>query len=497
MRNGGKALDRQKYLQQINRVVSEGKFHDTWESLSQYEIPKWYLGAKFGIFIHWGVYSVPAFGSEWYSRSMYLKGTKEFEHHREVYGSQKRFGYKDFIPMFRAERFDPEEWAELFRQAGARYVVPVAEHHDGFQMYKSELSHFNAYEMGPHRDVAGELKIALENRGLEYGASSHRVEHWFFMGHGKEFDSDIREPLKLGDLYWPSMPEGEILDLFSKPEPSAEFLEDWLLRTCEIVDSYRPKLIYFDWWIQHSAVKPYLRKFAAYYYNRAEEWGTGAVINYKYDAFPFGCAVLDMERGQFSEAKPYFWQTDTSVARNSWGYTQGNDYKPVGEILCTLADAVSKNGCLLLNIGPKADGTIPDEDRDILLGIGDWLSTNGEAIYGTQVWRVSEEGPTKAAGGQFSDEKGTAYSSEDIRFTAKGPNVYAIVLRAPEDGVVRIRSLADRDAQKTPCFHGIIRDVSVLGHSDKPEWERSSDSLTVKMGKARDDRPVVVKITVD
>lgn len=196
-------MDRQKYLQQINRVVNEAKFHDTWESLSQYEIPKWYLGAKFGIFIHWGVYSVPAFGSEWYSRNMYLKGTKEFEHHREVYGSQKRFGYKDFIPMFRAERFDPEEWAELFRQAGARYVVPVAEHHDGFQMYKSELSHFNAYEMGPHRDVAGELKIALENRGLEYGASSHRVEHWFFMGHGKEFDSDIREPLKLGDLYWP------------------------------------------------------------------------------------------------------------------------------------------------------------------------------------------------------------------------------------------------------------------------------------------------------
>lgn len=490
-------MDRNRYLKEINRVVREGTFHDTWESLSQYRIPDWYIKAKFGVFIHWGVYSVPAFGSEWYSRNMYLKGTKEFEYHRKTFGEQKDFGYKDFIPMFRAEHFDPEAWADLFQKAGARYVVPVAEHHDGFQMYKSELSHFNSYEMGPHRDIAGELKLAIENRGLVYGASSHRIEHWFFMGHGKEFPSDIHEPLKQGDLYWPSMPEPDILDLFSKPEPSEEFLTDWLLRTCEIVDRYHPRVLYFDWWIQHSAVKPYLKKFAAYYYNRALEWGTGAVINYKYDAFPMGTAVLNMERGQFAEAKPYFWQTDTSVARNSWGYTENNDYKPVSEILCTLADVVSKNGCLLLNIGPRADGTIPEEDRNILLAVGDWLRVNGEAIYDTHVWRVSQEGETKAANGQFADEKGTAYTSRDIRFTAKGPYIYAIVLRAPEDGVVRIQSLADRDAQKTPCFHGIIRDVTVLGQQEKPQWERSADALTVRMEKAKDENPVVIRILTD
>lgn len=490
-------MERKSYLREIDSVVRQGKFQDTWESLSGYEIPKWYLGAKFGIFIHWGVYSVPAFGSEWYSRNMYLKGTPEFEHHLKTYGSQKEFGYKDFIPLFRAERFDPEEWAELFQNAGARYAVPVAEHHDGFQMYRSELSHFNAYEMGPRRDVAGELKAALEKRGIAYGASSHRVEHWFFMGHGKEFESDIREPLAPGDFYWPAMPEREPLDLFSKPAPGTEFLEDWLLRTCEIVDRYRPKLLYFDWWIQHSAVKPYLKKFAAYYYNRAQEWNQGAVINYKYDAFPLGCAVADMERGQFADAKPYFWQTDTSVARNSWCYTENNRYKSSREILCSLADAVSKNGCLLLNIGPKADGTVPGQDRAILLEIGAWLKTNGEAIYDTHVWRVSEEGPTKTENSQFADEAEPEYTERDIRFTAKGPFIYAIVLRFPQDGIVRIQSLADRDAQKEPCFHGVIHDVAILGTEEKPRWERSCEALTVRTRGVPGGRPAVIRILSD
>ena len=253
----------QAYLEQIDRVIEKGMYKDNWESLQQYRVPEWYRAAKFGIFIHWGVYSVPAFGSEWYSRNMYIKDSPEFKHHVETYGPHAVFGYKDFIPMFRAEKFQADEWAELFQKAGAQYVVPVAEHHDGFQMYDSALSDWNAAKMGPKRDALGELKQACEKRGLSVGASSHRVEHWFFMGHGREFDSDIKEPLKRGDFYWPAMHEPDHQDLFSKPEPSREFLEDWLCRCCELVDRYRPRLIYFDWWIQHSAVKPYLKKFAA------------------------------------------------------------------------------------------------------------------------------------------------------------------------------------------------------------------------------------------
>ena len=200
-------MEKSAYLKEIDRIIKNGKYQDTWESLSQYRIPEWYKDTKLGIFIHWGVYSVPAFGSEWYSRNMYIQGSPEYKHHIETYGPHKDFGYKDFIPMFKAEKFDPEAWADLFQQAGAKYVVPVAEHHDGFQMYKSELSHWNAYEMGPKRDVLGELETAFEKRGMITGASSHRVEHWFFMGHGKQFESDMNGPMERGDFYWPAMEE--------------------------------------------------------------------------------------------------------------------------------------------------------------------------------------------------------------------------------------------------------------------------------------------------
>ncbi len=483
-------------IKKIEEVIERGPFTDTWESLSHYEVPEWYRRARLGIFIHWGIYSVPAFGSEWYSRNMYIQGTPEFEHHVKTYGPQNKFGYKDFIPMFRAEKFDPAEWAELFRTAGADYVVPVAEHHDGFQMYKSDISHWNAFEMGPRRDVLGELFSELEARDIVPCASNHRVEHWFFMGHGREFDSDIREPMKRGDFYWPAMPERGHFDLFSEPKPTEEFLEDWLCRCCELVDRYRPRLIYFDWWIQHSAVKPYLRKFAAYYYNRAHEWGGGAVINYKQDGFPFGCAVPDVERGQFSQAKPYIWQSDTSVAKNSWGYTEGNEYKTSAQIVRDLVDIVSKNGRLLLNIGPRADGTIPEEDRRILLEIGGWMRTNGEAIRGCGMWRVSAEGPTEITEGQFADSEAKGYTHEDIRFTVNGGNIYAICLNMRGRDEVKIRSLSEKDASHAPNFHGIVRSVEALGLDPAPIWKRDEDAMTVRLARpVETDMPVVFKVT--
>ena len=485
-----------EYLEKINSVIENGKYKDTWESLSQYRVPDWYKDSKFGIFIHWGVYSVPAFGSEWYSRNMYIQGSWEYNHHIETYGAHKDFGYKDFIPMFKAEKFSADEWCDLFKQAGAQYIVPVAEHHDGFQMYKSEVSHWNAYEMGPHKDIVGELSESARRHGIVNGASSHRVEHWFFMGHGKEFESDITDDEKYGDFYYPAMPEPNHHDLFSKPTPTKEFLDDWLVRCCEIVDRFQPKIVYFDWWIQHSAVKPYLKKFAAYYYNRAEEWG-GGVINYKHDAFMFGCAVVDIERGQFADAKPFIWQTDTAVAKNSWCYTENNDYKSPREIICDLVDIVSKNGRLLLNIGPKADGTIPDEDRHILLEIGKWLSVNGEAIYGSAVWRYAAEGPTKVEEGQFADGNDKNYTSRDIRFTVNNGCLYATVLSYPENGEVCIESLREADASRLPLFHGIIKDVDVLGFSEKPEFKRDEKGLHIKTNTVKSEYPVVFKITID
>ncbi|MCQ2082314.1 MAG: alpha-L-fucosidase [Lachnospiraceae bacterium] len=494
----------QEYLKKIDEVIANGKFKDNWESLQQYEAPKWYCDAKFGIFMHWGVFTVPAYNNEWYSRNMYIEGSDEYKHHIETYGPHKDFGYKDFVPMYKAEKFNPEEWSDLFKRAGAQYIVPVAEHHDGFQMYDSELSDWNAAKKGPKRNMLKELMEACNKKGMVTGASNHRVEHWWFMGPGRNFDSDIKDPLKRGDLYWPSVYAKEIEEewhlLHTNPGPNQEFMEDWLCRVCELVDKYRPKVIYFDWFIQHENVKPYLKKFAAYYYNRAIEWGEEVVITYKHDGFAFGTAVLDVERGQLKDAKPYIWQTDTAVAKNSWCYTPMNEYKTSTQIIQDLVDIVSKNGRLLLNIGPKSDGTIPPEDTRILEEIGEWLKVNGEAIYGSKVWRTAAEGPTIINEGQFGDSEARGYTSEDIRFTVNGSAVYATCLNMKGKDTVSIKSLremSEDEALSKPLFHGIVRKVEVLGIDDNPEFSRDNESLTIKTKMIETDNPVVFKITVD
>ena len=491
-------MDKEKRLKEIEEVIAKGPFKADWKSLTDFQMPAWYMNARFGIFIHWGVFSVPAFANEWYSRNMYVQGSPEYEHHIQTYGPHKEFGYKDFIPMFKAEKFSAKEWAKLFYDAGAKYVVPVAEHHDGFQMYRSEISSFNAYEMGPKKDILGELKEAMEERGIVLGTSSHRAEHWWFMGPGKSFDSDIKEPLNPGDFYWPSIEEQpEMHSLDAEPYPTKEYCEDWLLRTCEIVDKYQPAVLYFDWWIQHRAWKPYLKKFAAYYYNRGQEWGRPTAICYKFDALAMGSGIVDVERGKFSQAKPYRWQTDTAIARNSWCYTTDLDYKSSRELICYLVDVVSKNGNLLLNVGPKADGTIPEKDKQILLDMGNWLKVNGEAIYGSTCFRIAEEGPTKEIEGPFSDAKETEYTSEDFRFTAGNGSVYAICMKYPKDGKITIRSLAKCENSQKQMFYSTIKKISVLGFAEEVNYTWDEQGISFTTGQVKSKNPVVIKIEME
>lgn len=501
------------YLKKIEEVIENGPYKaDTWKTLLGHKVPDWYRNAKFGIFIHWGPYAVPAYATEWYSCLMHnpqgetdgtAAGTNNskkgiYQHHVDSYGSVSEFNYTDFIPIFRAEKFDPSAWADLFQEAGAKFVMPVAEHCDGFQMYDSDLSDWCASKKGPMKDTLGLLKVEFEKRGMVLATSSHRVEHYWFMGGIRELCPEME--INYGDLYWPSykkefeLEDGTLTDeqnVTNLVNLDPMFMEDWLARTCEIVDKYQPKIMYFDWWIQVTPMKPYLRKFAAYYYNRALEWGEEVTINYKNDAFPHTVGVKDIERGQLTDVSPFFWQNDTAIARNSWCYTENNDFKPVSEVICTLVDVVSKNGSLCLNVGPKADGSISAEDSAVLKGVGAWLKINGEAIYDSIPWRKYGEGPTKTEEGHFSDKNFKVYTKEDFRFTYKDGVLYVFAMNYPADGVLRILNLGRRPRKNQ--FNGHILNVSILGQNSC-DFTLCEEYLTVIGEKVSCDVPVCIKI---
>lgn len=465
-------------LTQIDRKLAAGPCAPTWESIIEHHrIPQWYQDAKFGIFIHWGVYSVPAFGNEWYARNMYLPGEPAHAHHLKTWGPHDRFGYKDFIPLFKAEKFDPAAWAELFKQAGAKYVVPVAEHHDGFAMYDCSFSDWTSTRMGPKRDIIGELSRAVTNAGIHFGLSSHRAENYWFFSGGLKYPSDVQDDLNSG-LYNVAMDVGDFHgDVSSHPAPPPRHVDEWLARTCELIDKYDPSLIYFDWWIEHKAYEKHLQKLTSYYYNHGAKNGDGVVINYKLNAFPAGAAVFDVERGQLAEIRTPYWQTDTSVSKTSWGYVSNHEYKSVTTIVHDLIDIVSKNGGLLLNIGPRPDGTIPEAEVEMLQSIGHWLKINGEAIYGTRPWRVFGEGPTLIPGGGFTDKQRIPFTSADIRFTQRDDALNAILLDWPASGEALIRSLRD----ETERFSSI----RLLGSDEPLVWRFDEEGLHVQLPQRR------------
>jgi alpha-L-fucosidase len=472
---------RSAILKRVDSLIEQGPFRADWQSLQTYNVPEWYRDAKFGIFIHWGVYTVPAFGSEWYPRDMYRPGSEEFKHHIYTFGPVDKFGYKDFIPMFKAEHFDPAAWARLFKDSGAKYVVPVFEHHDGFAMYASDLSDWTAAKMGPHRDLVGDLAKAVRAEGLHLGASSHRVEHNFFFDGGRAIQSDVNDP-QYAAFYGPAHTRLE--EKHGTPLEndftfvSSAWTDDWLARSAEIVEKYHPEIMWFDWWIGEPSVRNPITRFAAFYYNASQKYyGNPGVINYKYFAMEEHSAVLDMERGQLSGIRPLAWQTDTSVGNNSWGYIENDTFKSPEFIVHQLVDIVSKNGNLLLNIGPRSDGTIPEEVQHILLDVGGWLKVNGEAIYGTRPWKVFGEGPTQVAAGAFHDTDTQPYSARDFRFTEKNGTLYAIELGWPANHEAVLHSL-------TPATLGDgkqIHSIQLLGSEANLQFEQLAEGLRVRL----------------
>jgi alpha-L-fucosidase len=484
------------------KPIPPGPFESTWASVEKhYRVPEWFLDAKFGIFIHWGVYSVAARQSEWYPRHMYsTPGIADW--HRAQFGPQDRFGYKDMVPLFKAEKFDPQAWAALFKKSGAKYVVPTAEHHDGFALYDSALTKWDAKDMGPKRDLIGELAAAVRKQGLHFGVSNHRIEHWNFMFPQLDIPNDLFDPA-FADFYGPPQPprvrdqagDAEVMQGRAAPQ-SPEFLEEWLLRCQELIDKYQPEMLYFDNGVNSRALDPIKLRLAAYYYNRAAEWGLQVSVATKGYHAKDGPAylhgsILDFERGHPSERLDIPWQTDTTV-HHRWGYLEDTLYRSTGTLVRELIDNVSKGGNLLLNFAPMADGTFPEEQVALLLGMGEWLRINGDAIYGTRPWKKFGEGPSRLANPDKLPERDRihreavgdiwlpSYTAKDFRFTKKGAVLYAIAMNWPASGQAVIASLA-RGAD----LQGEITQVKLLGHAEPLAFTRDADGLKIILPAVR------------
>lgn len=476
---------------------SKQKYTSDWESLGQVnESPEWYKDAKFGIYFHWGVYSVPAFSSEWYPRLMLQRENPAYKYHLEHYGSPAEFGYHDFVPMFKAEFFDAEEWADLFQKAGARFAGPVAEHHDGFAMWDSDKTPWNSMDKGPKRDITGELAKAFRKRDMKLITTFHHARN--LQRYADTVDEELaktpeREQFRHSHYPfiagWPPTSDDPELKQLYGYLPEQQWLDQmWLGKLKEVIDNYQPDIIYFDSWLDRIP-ENYRQQFCAYYLNQAAKWGKEVVITHKQQDLPEDVSILDLEKGRLNKLVDFGWLTDDTISRGSWCYTQDLTIKPTSVVLHSLLDIVSKNGCLVLNISPKADGTIPENQKKVLLEIGDWLDVNGEAIYGTRPWKEYGEGLTVLKPGRHggvTDAGG--YTPQDIRYTTKGSALYVISLGCPLPN----EKLSLLLPQKIELD---IKSVSVLGSQEKIKWEWSEKGLQLySPSKKVSDLALVFKI---
>lgn len=514
----------------LHERLMNGPFEPSWESLKQYEVPEWFRDAKFGMWAHWGPQCQPEYG-DWYARQMYIEGNRDYKYHLEKYGHPSKFGFKDVINTWKAENWNPEELVSLYVNAGAKYFVALANHHDNFDNYNSKYQDWNSTKIGPMKDLIGGWEKAARKNGLRFGVSVHAAHASLFYessqsadkigplagvpydgklqktdGKGKWWNGfdpqelyEQRRPLVDGDYdigkQW-AWGNGATV-------PSKKYCDKFFNRTIDLINKYNPDLLYFDdtalplWPVSDAGLK-----IAAHYYNqsiqkhgRLEAVLTGKVL----DEEQRKCMVWDIERGQSNNIEPLHWQTDTCIG--NWHYDRPlyneHGYKTAKTVVHTLIDIVSKNGNLLLNIPVRGDGTIDDDERKVVAGITDWMKINSEAIYSTRPWKIFGEGPAieneaplKAEG--FNEGKGKPFTAEDIRFTTKEKSIYAFALGWPGDKEVVIKSLAT-SSQKIDSKK--ITGVSLLGYKGKLEWSQTDDGLKVKMPLQQPcDNAIVMKI---
>ena len=455
-----------------------GAFQPTDASLKQYRCPAWFRDAKLGIWAVWGPESVPMQG-DWYARNLYLPDHPQHKFHLAHYGHPSKFGFKDIIPLWKAEKWDPDRLMALYQKAGAKYFCMIAEHHDNFDCWNSKFQRWNSVNMGPHRDIAGQWQQAARKRGLRFGMTEHLAASWWFYSAAKGADKqgplagvpyDGADP-RFADLYWTG--NERPTESYYCPHGPTGIKQAWFDRIKDMIDRYHPDLLYSDSPLPYP--DEYGRKLLAHYYNDNRQQHAGkleAVYNCKQDSQ--GRWVQDLERGVMDKICPVPWQTDTCVG--GWYYdvhvAKAHGYKSAALVLQMLADIVSKNGNLLLNFPPRPDGTLDDDELRILEAMAAWMPINGEAIFATRPWKVFGESPGKIHGGMFN-EGGLRYSAKDIRFTTKGGALYALVLGWPEDRKVAVRSLA-RPA-------GAIAGVSLLGGTGHVAWTQTDEGLIVTL----------------
>jgi len=435
------------------------EFEPTIESLQSYRCPDWFRDSKFGIYLHWGVYSVAERG-EWYPRRMYMQGTPEYEHHVQTYGHPSQYGYKEFVPQWKAERFDPDRLVSLFKSAGARYFCPCAVHHDNFDLWNSRHHRWNSVEMGPRQDITGLWREAALKHGLRFGVTTHlaRSYSWFNVSKGTDHEGPLA-----GVPYDGADPQ--YADFYHEPHddtdrrhplnPPASWRKTWAARIVDLIDAYQPDHLYFDGALPFQGDDQFRTgmEVVAHYYNQSvRKYGSQECVMClknipDHGLYVPGIATLDLERKRAETALPEPWQTDTSIG--PWGYDVRRPYRPTDEIVHELVDIVSKNGNMLLNVPPKADGTLDEETERILANIGRWLDVNGEAIYGTRPWSVAGQ--------------------DDVRYTHKENTLYAIVLGWPGTPVT-LRAVGDTRVEA----------VSMLGSAEPLLWSHDPKGLTIQ-----------------